>query len=197
MREVGITEGTRAITFVSNKNNIGSIRSNETFLHGRVVEIALSVSDQLFIQTNTLESILFEPVQEVSTDRKSGDQSKNYLIAFKSNPSVRTPLINEIVTLYPAPDIKVQNVNSQYSQVFYYNDPISIYGAVEHNAAPDNNTLTNLTSNSQVNKLDKYQQSTTGMNSTTNGTDTIVKKDVIRLGAYYTEKGIKQLSPLE
>lgn len=196
-REIGISEGTKAITNNSIESDRLTDQSISGIVHGRVVSICLSVNDDLFKNTNTLESIQFEPVEEVTTDRKSGDNTKIYLIAYKKDASTRTPVINEIVSLHPGPNINVQNVNSQYGKVFYYGNPVSIYGAVEHNAAPDNNTLDNLNSRSDSNKLDSYQKSTTGVNNNTNGTDTIVSKDVLRLGNYFKEQGTVQLSPLE
>lgn len=193
-KEISISEGTKAI--------IQTVDTQEPFrqegsgvLHGRVVAICLSPSDPLFNTTNTLESIQFEPVVDVSVDRTSGDKTQTYLIAYKHDPSIRTPLINEIVTLTPAPSIGVQNVNTQFAKSYYYGNPISIYGAVEHNAAPDDNTLASLVPSN--NKLSSYNNASTGINNNTNGTDTIVKDDTLRLGSYFTEQGVKQLTPLE
>lgn len=195
-REVSISEGTKAITQQINPTD--PFRNNGSgVLHGRVVNICLTTGDPLFDVTNTLESIQFEPVVDVSVDRKSGDKTQTYLIAYKHDPSIRTPLINEIVTLTPAPSINVQNVNTQYAKSYYYGNPISIYGAVEHNAAPDDNTLDNLVPTTSTNKLSSYNNASTGINTNTNGTDTIVKDDTLRLGNYFTEQGVKQLSPLE
>lgn len=195
-KEVSISEGTKAI--VQNAGSDQSIgKFDKSTLHGRVVNICLSVTDPLYDTTNTLESIQFEPVTDVTTDRKSGDKTKTYLIAFKSDPSIRTPLINEIVSLVPAPNINVQNINSQFAKAFYYGNPISIYGAVEHNAAPDDNTLDGLLAKSQQNTLSSYNQSLSGVNNNTNGTDTIVSNDTLRLGNYFLEQGVKQLTPLE
>ena len=197
-RELGISEGTKAVLHSekahSRNNDSDGVQS---ILYGRVVSIALSVNDPLYSITNILESIQFEPINDVTTDDKSGDKNKTYLYAIKQDSSIRTPLINEIIPLYPAPDINVQNINTQYSQVFYYGNSMSLYGAVEHNAAPDSNTLQNLSQKANTNKVSSYNDSRTGINNNTSATDTIVSKNTIKLGEYFFEQGIKPLSPME
>lgn len=198
-RESSISEGTKALSHVSKTGTRGEVsQNNQPYLYGRVVSIVLSPDDPLFIQFGSLEVIQFEPIENITTFTKSGDINKNYIIAYKFYPSVKTPIINEIVPLYNAPDILVQLISGQFSQVFYYGNPVSIYTSIEHNAAPDNNTQQNLNNNqSSQNKIASYQGSTSGLPVNTPGTDTILSKTQIKFGDYFTERGVRGLLPLE
>jgi len=193
-RETYIADGSKALLNPV-KHSTSDFKANNSFIYGRVVNISLSVDHPLYVKYKALELIEFEPVQDRSNVDKSGDIQKTYLIAYKSSPSVRTPLINEIVPLIVAPKYSVQQLSSQYSETFYYFDPISLYAAIEHNAAPDENTINNLNNpNSSQNKLSSYQNSSNGILPISN---TISSNDTIKLGHYFTEKGIKSLLPLE
>lgn len=198
-RESSISEGTEAIYHASKSGmRTEGNQNGQPYLYGRVVSIVLSQDDPLFKQYRVLESIQFEPVQDISTTTKSGDKSKDYLTAFKFYPSVKTPIINEIVPLFPAPDILVQLTSGQFSQVFYYGNPVSVYTSVEHNAAPDQNTQQNLNNpQSSNNTISAYQNSISGLPSNVPGSDTILSKTQIRLGDYFTERGVRPLLPLE
>jgi hypothetical protein len=197
-REIGIAEGTKAIMHDTLAAGLGdSSDSGTTGLFGRVIDISLTVNDQLYKDTNCLEAIKFEPVQDTTVFQESGDVKQDYLIAFKRHSSVRTPVLNEIVAIHTAPDLNAQIKSSQFSQVFYYSDPISLFNSTEHNALPDENTLNNLAPGSKTNQLSSYQASTSGIKPTTNKSSTITNNDQVILGDYFTEKGIKPLSPLE
>ena len=198
-RESSISEGTQALSHVSRTGarSRGNLWESPS-LYGRVVSIVLLESDPFFKTFGSLEMIQFEPIENITTFTKSGDESKSFLVAFKFYPSVKTPIINEIVPLYTAPDILVQLTEGQFSEVFYYGNPVSIYTSIEHNAAPDQNTQQNLNNpNSSQNKISSYKSSTSGLPTNTPGTDTILSKTQIKLGDYFVEKGIRGLLPLE
>lgn len=196
-KENNISDGTKALLQPVRQasNHVGK---GHNILYGRVINIALSQNDYLYKQYNVLEIIQFEPVQDRSIVDESGAIQKNYLVAYKFHPAVRTPIINEIVPLYNGPTINVQDINNQFSETFYYGDPVGIYTSIEHNAAPDQNTIQNLNNfNSFHNKISSYQNSNSGLSSNKNGTDTILSSNNIKFGDYFTEKGIKSLAPLE
>lgn len=192
-----ISEGTKAL-LQPVRHGFNPSSKGHNILYGRVVNIVLSQNDPLYKQYNTLEAIQFEPAQDRSIVDESGAVQKQYLIAYKFHSSIRTPVINEIVPLYSGPSINIQDINNQYSEAFYYGDPVGIYTSVEHNAAPDQNTIQNLNNfNSSQNKISSYQNSNTGITSNKAGTDTILASDTIKMGDYFTERGIKSLAPLE
>lgn len=197
-REVGISEGTKAVMHTSHVKS-GGMQSdqNQSTLYGRVVAIALTVDDQLFKDTNALEAIKFEPLQDTTSAQESGDIKKDYLIAYKKHSAVKTPILNEIVSIELAPDLNSQVKSQQYSQVFYYDHPISVFNSSEHNATPDENTINEFLPGSKTNQLGQYKSSTTGIKPATDKSSTITNKDKIVLGDYFEERGVKPLSPLE
>jgi len=196
-RESHISDGAKALLRVGNSGQRVQGPGNNSF-YGRVINIVLSQDDTLFKKYKVLEAIEFEPVHDRSIVAESGDKERSYLVAYKFHSSVRTPVINEIVPLFNAPNLLVQSIDSQFSEVFYYSDPVALYTAIEHNAAPDQNTLQNINNiNSSQNKASSYQNSNTGVGTNSPGSDTILSKDSIKFGDYFLERGIKPLSPLE
>jgi muramidase (phage lysozyme) len=194
-RESFISDGTKAVVETTVHSSIREQNGSSARLYGRVIAIAMTENDPIFSKTSVLESIQFEPYRDISLFAESGDTSKQYLVAFKLHSGIKTPVINEIVELVPGPTPLIQNPSTQYSETFYYKDPVSIYGSVEHNAAPDQNTIQNLVPGSS--KQTVYDNASIGILNTGVSSETVISSQKISLGNYFQEKGIKPLTPLE
>jgi muramidase (phage lysozyme) len=193
-RESYIADGSKALLSPVRRST-GDSGAYNSFHFGRVVNIVMNINDPLYTKYGALEAIEFEPVQDRSIVDESGDVKKSYLIAYKLSPMIKTPVINEIVPLMIAPAYNIQQLKYQFVEVFYYMDPVSLYAAIEHNAAPDENTINRLKSDSSNNKLSSYQNAGNGISR--DNSNLISSNDEVKLGNYFKEKGIKPLLPLE